>query len=89
MRTTDNLAPVPSLAGFPVTTGVGVVAGGLSALAPLALLAMLIVILSSIGTGGAGLFIELATSRVTTIKVGVSRLARVLEWVAARSVFGM
>jgi len=68
LRTTDNLVPVPSLALFPVTTGVG--------------------ILSSTGTGESGLFIGLAASRVTT-KIGVSRLVRVLEWVASRSVAGM
>jgi hypothetical protein len=72
--------------GFPVTTEVGVFASGLSTLAPLTLLAVLIVILSSTGTG---LLIELATSRVMTTKVGVSRLARVPGWVAARSVAEM
>ena len=53
LRTTDNLVPVPSLARFPVATGVGVVVGGLSILVPLALL---IVILST-GTGRTDLLI--------------------------------
>jgi hypothetical protein len=86
LRAINNLALVPSLVGFPVTTEVGVFASGLSTLAPLTLLAVLIVILSSTGTG---LLVELATSRVMTIKVGVSRLARVPERVAARSVAEM
>jgi hypothetical protein len=86
LRATNNLALVPSLVGFPVTAEIGVVASGLSTLAPPTLLAVLIVILSSTGTG---LLIELAASRVMTTKVGVSRLARVLGWVAARSVAEM
>ena len=78
LRGTDSLIPVPSLAEFPVIIGVGVVAGGLSTLTPLSLLAVLIVILASTGTGGSGL--------VTLTKVGVSRLVCVLEWATVRSV---
>lgn len=86
MRTTDSLVPVSNLARFPVTSWVGSVVGSLSTLVPLVLLVVLIVILFSIGTG---LLIELAPSRVMTTKVGVSRLVRVLEWAAARSVAEM
>jgi len=82
LRTTDSLVPVSSLARFLVTSGVGGVVGGLSTLVPL----VPIVILSSIGTG---LLIELAPSRVMTTKFRVSRLVRVLEWAAARSVAEM
>lgn len=85
LRATDNLVrPVLILTRDPITT-VCIVTGGLSTLAPLALLAVLTVALPSTGTGEMSLVIELALRRVMTTEVGVGRLARVVEVVAAHS----
>lgn len=86
LRATDSLArPVLILTRVPITTIVHIVTSGLSTLAPfkLALLTMLAVVLPFAGTGKMSLGFGLAMRRVTTTKVGVGRLARVLELVAA------
>ena len=76
------------LTGFHVAAG-DVITGDLSALAPLALLALLGVltlptlrgvVLHSTGIGGTGMLIELAASRVMT-RVRIGRLVPLLVWV--------